>query len=160
MITPREIQIAYETDLFYYIFFLGPLTASLGEPPAAHSDRCTMRGGQPRKQKHPKSHGTAANGDCTCSKKPPRPERSQRYSGARGSGNAAISTYPPHRSSSVRFHAPRSRSPVLLVSALFRAPRYSAQRGTLRPVRAQRRPARRYSHRSRSSYELSKYRRP
>lgn len=51
-----------------------------------------------------------------------------------------------HRSSSVRFHAPRSRSPVLLVSVLFRAPRYSAQRGTLRPVRAQRRPARRYSH--------------
>lgn len=65
-----------------------------------------------------------------------------------------------HRSSSVRFHAPRSRNPVLLVSALFRAPRYSAQRGTLRPVQAQRCPAMRFSHRSRPSYELSKYRRP
>lgn len=65
-----------------------------------------------------------------------------------------------HRSSSVRFHAPRSRSPVLLVSVLFRAPRYSAQRGTLRPVQAQRCPAMRFSHRSRPSYELSKYRRP
>ena len=106
MITPREMQIAYETGLFYYIFFLGPLNASLGVPPAAHSGRCTMRGGQPRNQKRPKSDGTAANGDCTCSKENRRDPKDR--NGIREPAVRAMQRFPhtrpiaPPRSGSTR----------------------------------------------------------
>lgn len=106
MITPREMQIAYETGLFYYIFFLGPLNASLGVPPAAHSGRCTMRGEQPRNQKRPKSDGTAANGDCTCSKENRRDPKDR--NGIREPAVRAMQRFPhtrpiaPPRSGSTR----------------------------------------------------------
>lgn len=106
MITPREIQIAYETGLFYYIFFLGPLNASLAAPPAAHSGRCTMRGEQPRNQKRPKSDSTAANGDCTCSKENRRDPKDR--NGIREPAVRAMQRFPhtrpiaPPRSGSTR----------------------------------------------------------
>lgn len=95
MITPREMQIAYETGLFYYIFSrsakcLAWRTSGSPLRPMHDARRATAKPETPEIRRHSGKRRLHL-----LQRKPPRPERSQRYSGARGSGNAAISTYSP-----------------------------------------------------------------